>query len=198
MVVEFLVTFLKDKKMQVQKLEELFNKATDKQISEGMHWYTSARTWSEGIAKKYDVKLEIVVGILAALSPKKRWEQNKDLAEKFIATNGKGNFHFGMIESKARAILALKKLAETENVIPQIINELNGQKIVSFFSNIYYPMSREVTIDVWAARALDWDKIKSPRHYSDMANVYKEFAKKKGIRAYQAQAIIWTVIRGNS
>jgi len=132
-----------------------------------------------------------VVGILSALSPRNKWERNKqDL--------------ISVIEHKDQAIVATfngnKNKAITilnSNDKNQVIKILNGKKTVSFFHNIYDPNCQEnVTIDGWAFKSLGLHPKNS--NYIVAKESYKDASMLLGINPNVLQAIIWIYIREKS
>jgi hypothetical protein len=105
-------------------------------------WYQDASDWAVNLSDLSGYSLNKVCGVVAALSPVKRWSDNLIQAHKMIITGDCG--HIKIFKDKARAILALPNRCNDED----ILNILNGNKIKSFFINILYPQrDTEVTID---------------------------------------------------
>lgn len=111
-------------------------------------WYKNANVLAKIIAGtmpayNYQGKLtnmRKVVGIIAALSPLKTWEQNLVLAREFLKSGTCG--HMGQFVQKATDIL------NSSGTDEDILDILNGRKITSFYLNImYYESANYITID---------------------------------------------------
>jgi len=111
-------------------------------------WYQEAYDFAESLARtmgayNYQHKLKNVskvCGVIAALSPMKRWENNKVIAEDLINTGTCG--HTKTFVKKAQDVLASDGSDEA------ILDILNGNKISAFYLNIRYPDEAKVmTID---------------------------------------------------
>ena len=61
-----------------------FTLATSQEVQLGCDWYPSALAIASRIADKYNLRTEVVAGIIAALSPNNRWERNIIDAEAII------------------------------------------------------------------------------------------------------------------
>lgn len=100
-------------------------------------WYQEAFMWC---LNSSNGSLSKAAGVVAALSPVKRWEQNLICAQDMIETGDCG--HMGQFKEKARRILA------SDGTDEAILDILNGNKISAFYLNIRYPeKANNVTID---------------------------------------------------
>lgn len=103
-------------------------------------WYQEANIFCSQLALQGRLSRSKVVGIVAALSPMKRWETNKQLAIDLV--NGESVGHMKAFVKKAEDILNCDGSDE------QILTILNGRKISAFYMNIKYPdNSNHITID---------------------------------------------------
>lgn len=116
----------------------VYKQSTD---SDRHDWYMAARDWCESLSLQSGLSLIQVCGIVAALSPVKTWDQNLDCAAGLILRNEQK--HMGQFVDKAMRIKNL-----TNASYDDVVQILNGRKIVSFFTNILHPdKSVNVTID---------------------------------------------------
>lgn len=108
--------------------------ASAQEIEEGANWYGTANKIAIAIANKTDISVRKVAGVMAALSPRNRWERNCSDAEQLCLLYATGGVAaakqlkvatFGSNKQKALDILQSE-----EDAIETI---LNGQKIVAFF-----------------------------------------------------------------
>ncbi len=171
-----------------------FSRATTAQIVEGMRWYQDARAFCLDISRNRGLPLWRVVGVLAALSPRNKWERNKQDALNLIELQGAATVStFG--NNKA---LALRILREADLKPVDMVNVL-GQKVFSFYSNILYQGDEEnVTVDVWAMRSVGFTGSLTEKRYKEIRDAYIGAAKQLRIKPYQLQAIVWGVVRGKA
>lgn len=112
----------------------------DETFSFSLDWYRLASLDAQAVSLKYGVDYLQVCGVIAAYSPLKNWDENRRIAELYIATGV--SKHTALCTGKARTILANTR---TE---AQILDILNGNKIKNFFLNIAFPdRAAPVTID---------------------------------------------------
>lgn len=112
-------------------------------------WYQTAYDWAYQttweLIRSFTVKadgqiLNRVIGVLAALSPMKRWEQNQVCAIDFLYNGDCG-------QMKAFCKKA-ERIMESNGSDEEILTILNGRKISAFYLNIRYPdKANHVTID---------------------------------------------------
>ena len=167
----------------------------------GKEWYNIANSIALSHVNK-DVNLAQSVGVIAALSPLKSWSQNLILANEFINLEKRGG-HLTVLVKKATQILALNNPSTDD-----VVKILNGQKIVNFFLNIYYPNKDiVVTIDRHAVgialigtkniKQKESDGLVSKVQFEFLVHCYKWAAAELGISAVQLQAITWEHFRKN-
>lgn len=155
------------------------------------NWYQDANNFARKLATKYDVELSVACGVIAALSPLKSWDENKRIAESFLK-NGRG-LHTKVMLDKAYQI----KLSDGD--IETIAMILNGNKITSFFINIYSPeQSNFITIDRHAISIVIGRNITNAegigitfKQYSFFVNAYKLAGIKLGVEAIRVQSVTW-------
>lgn len=162
-----------------------FKQCSVDDILSGMFWYEKAHNICKDISANHNIPLWKVVGMLAALSPRNKWHRNLlDVESCIISGELASVATFGANKQKALRILELSEFSE-------IWSTLNGRKITNFFCNIlYFKDSGPVTVDIWAARAVSVDDLRS-KHYSSIALAYREAADSIGILPHELQAIIW-------
>ena len=173
----------------------------------GSNWYNEAHEFARTLANKYILKsnqvrrsqnifreqqlaLAKVAGIIASLSPLKTWGENKIITEWFLKT-GKAK-HITLFEQKAEAIL------ESDGEIETISEILNGNKITSFFLNIFNPHdATAVTVDrhavsIAVGEVLTGDTISmTSNQYEFLSNAYRIASLKRKVRPSQMQSVTW-------
>lgn len=175
--------------------------AADKESFEfGREWYNIANQIAKNEVIRGKYNLAQVVGVIAALSPLKSWEQNVTLARQFIR-EGKRAGTFKAMVNKADKILSLENPSKDE-----VVEILNGQKIVNFFLNIYFPNKDvAVTIDRHAigVAILGLDRVSldakelapTKAQFEFLVHCYKWAAAEYDLSAIQVQAITWEHFR---
>lgn len=180
----------------VNRIVRTFLKASN---ADRYDWYQDAHNYAKYLANTFGVSVTVAAGVIAALSPVKRWEQNKEVAYTFIKSQGTGGGHMKQFLQKARLIL---ELADTEE---DVIKILNGRKIVSFFLNILHPLDgSRVTIDRHAL-TIATGNVCTEEYYSGMTKsqydffveCYKLAASKMGVSPLLMQSATWVYYRNN-
>jgi len=184
----------------VRNILKVYRRATTDDIANGYKWYDEAKTYASIISGLSGVKLNTVIGVMAALSPNNKWERNIADCERMCWAWVKGDdlsdfkvSCYNTMKLKAWSILEDNLVSDDE-----ILDRLNGQKIRSFYSNIRG--LDEVTIDGHALnialgvrQGLTTDKTNmSKKVYKQMQDVYVRAAKRVDIKPHVLQAITWT------
>ena len=146
-----------------------FTLATSQEVQLGVDWYRSALNIAGRIASKYHIRVEVVAGVIAALSPNNRWERNIIDAEAMIKCWSAGGTDedilavkvctYTKMQEKALAILRFDIYHKSS-----ITGILNGPKIIEFFNCITNPMLNDVCIDghaysVWFGQRLTMKQV---------------------------------------
>lgn len=172
---------------------------------EGMAWYGRAKDLAVAICRQYPVSLYQAVGVIAALSPRNKWERNVADAENLIrvfcddaeSVDSVKVCTFGSNKAKAIAILNLPEGATGDEV--RAI--LSGPKLTEFF-NCIMGENDDVCIDghaysVWAGDRITLANIPSIgiKLRKEIKTAYREAAAEYGISAAQMQAVTWCAWR---
>ena len=176
-----------------QTVENIINVYLDADKAAG-NWYNEANSFAAELANQFlhdDINgHRKACGIVAALSPLKQWSQNKVCAISFFETGD--SKHTGVMCKKAKNIL------ESDGSVEVIADILNGDKIKSFFLNIYYPESSQcTTIDrhalcIAVGKVLKDSEINiSKKQYIFFDMCYRIAAEKIGTTPPKLQAITW-------
>jgi len=184
----------------VRNILKVYRRATTDDIAKGYKWYDEAKTYASIISGLSGVKLNTVIGVMAALSPNNKWERNIADCERMCWAWVKGDdlddfkvSCYNTMKLKAWSILDDDLTSDDD-----ILTRLNGQKIRSFYSNIRG--LDEVTIDGHALnialgirQGLTTDKTNmSKKVYRQMQEVYVRAAKRVNVKPHVLQAITWT------
>jgi len=168
------------------------------ELTAGLNWYASAYRFASQLSIESGLPLVKVCGIIAALSPIKSWNENVKIARMFCLT-GK-HYHTNICGNKA---IAIRDLPISDNLVNDIETILNGNKIRSFFHNIYYHTSSpKVTLDRHALRIAKHGKdVATQREYERISKMYLRATKKineitgETYLPLQVQAVTWVKIR---
>ena len=183
----------------------------------GEIWYKNANKSCATIAKKTDINIAFVVGVLSALSPNNKWERNVIDAENMciayksdIPLDDVKVCTYNANKQKAIKILGILDSGsmDLENDIRDI---LNGNKVKAFFDCIYLYEHNEntVCIDGHAKAIYIGEKFALSSNSSGITNkqyrvisqayidATKEINESEGTSylPYQIQAITWVAWR---
>ena len=149
-----------------------FTLATSQEVQLGCDWYPSALKIATRIADKYDLRVETVAGVIAALSPSNRWERNVYDAEALIKVWRAGAARDAVLHPKFPIIRVCTYLGQktkawdilTTNT--PVVDILKGVKTIEFFNCITNPLLDDVCIDghaysVWLGSRVTVHKVPS-------------------------------------
>ena len=184
----------------------------------GEIWYKNANKSCSTIAKKTDINIAFVVGVLSALSPNNKWERNVIDTENMCIAY-KSNIPLDEVKvctynaNKQKAIKILE-LIDKDKIfvdIDDIREILNGNKVKAFFDCIYLYEYNEntVCIDGHAKAIYIGEKFAlssnssnvTTKQYRVISQAYidatKEINESEGSSylPYQIQAITWVAWR---
>ena len=183
-------------------LKKLINKVQDVDMVAGLDWYKRARVYCYKLSLDTHTPYSVVCGMLAALSPRNRWERNKvDVKALIEYLQGKrktvplfGTYH-KMVE-KAESIYFCGDNVDT------IRHLLKGPKITSFYNNIYDTDNSDVTVDTWMHLAalgkymgIDERPILKKSDYNEIESTIKDLALQVELRPYELQAVLWCAMK---
>lgn len=186
---------------EVRNILKVYRQATHQEHERGTKWYADAKAQAQEIANLHDVPLRIVVGVIAALSPNNKWDRNLKDASNMIAVFLRGDpvdvckpCTYTKMRDKAWSVI--EQMPQDDVSVMKV---LNGQKIVSFFSNI---MGHDnCTIDGHAYNIAKGKRVTltdnetgmGKAEYQKMQAAYYRAAKRIGLKVYELQAITWVV-----
>ena len=124
----------------IANIKAIHQLATPIEIAEGQAWYPTARTIARTLASRYDIHEAEAAGVIAALSPRNRWERNVQDAEALIAAYVAAGAEQAMLtkvctfsNNKAKAVRILEAGVLTD---ADVLNILSGPKLREFYSCI--------------------------------------------------------------
>lgn len=186
--------------MNVENILAIYAQRTAEENAYGLEWYGIAHTFALGLAEEFDTDIDTAAGVLAAISPRLRWDLNMAYARRLFETGDAPLL--GLSKGKALRLLG----GDTpEEVLAAPKGKPNsGQKVRAFFDNIRHTdRSEKVCIDRHAfdiAAGQEGDDhtrkmLERNGVYEDIAGLYREAAHVAGILPHQMQAITWVVWR---
>lgn len=182
--------------MSKNNILNMYHRASEWDVQQGLTWYAEAYRLCQIYAKKYNQYPEVVAAVLAALSPRNKWETNvKDTVT--------------VLEAVANNTPVTEVKVHTTNIFRDRAYEiartgkiglLRGPKVWSFWKDIVdHRHTERVTIDVWAYRIAAGDLAAAPKInskvYNDIERQYQDAAAEVGIRPLELQAITWVTAR---
>ena len=182
----------------VNNIVKLYRQADEQTHELGWWWYHNAQQWCEDVAAHYGIKPEVVIGVVAALSPGVSWDLNKTDALSVIRyklglSNRPVVSTYGMNLRKAEAIL---DGGDPEQLI-------QGSKTRAFYFNIKNPFCpQHVCCDrhaIKAARGMTkgGSVAITPKQYTLVQQAYQEAAYRLDIAPARLQAIVWIQYKTN-
>jgi hypothetical protein len=185
----------------MNNLLRTYNRASEEDFQEGMRWYMNAHLRADEIAKQWGLETKGVIGVIAALSPGKRWELNLEdaslLCEEFV--NGARGKRLPVVGSYGmRNVLKAERCLLGDD--PWKV--LGGNKVRAFYACMLDPTNKEwVCIDRHAKSVAIGEPVREDGatvrngEYEIIARHYKRLSERLGIIPNQCQAILWIVWR---
>ena len=184
-------------------IQALLDLASAGEQSEGMTWYQRANVAATRLADQYEIQIETAAGVIAALSPRNKWDRNLIDAENLIAAYVAAGAEaceevkvctFGANKKKAMEILTWEATGDL------VIEMLSGPKLIEFFSCIMG--EDDVCIDghaysIWFGDRVTLAKVPSigKKLRAEIKKDYLAVAKKNNLKSYEVQAITWVAHR---
>lgn len=176
----------------IARIVHAFDNASASDMAEGERWYETARLTAAALAAGTNLSVEHAAGVIAALSPRVRWEANVAAAATMISAAGRTK-RMPSVAGYNRN--CEKAWAIANKASPSDI--LGGPKVTSFYANIIGD-EQAVTIDVWAARAAEGVSNKnapSGNRYRNLAEAYRMAARARNVSPMVMQATVWVYAR---
>jgi len=189
-------------KMSVQSITAVYNLASQTDKNLGLNWYARALTFAVQLSDLYDIETTTIVGVIAALSPRNRWERNMQDAESMVKVAANGGDYDDLVQLKVCTFgtgkdKAARILSESITERDELLALLKGPKLCEFFNCILGDCD-DVCIDGHAYSIWVGDRI-------TLANVpsigvklrrtikadYQQAAKDLSLKPHELQAITW-------
>ena len=191
----------------IDNIKAVYQLATLTERQDGINWYPNALEIAEELAARHGFSGRLkAIGVIAALSPRNKWERNVEDADRLIAAFNAGGAEqarltkvctFGANKEKAIRILQLplENASETE-----ILAILSGPKLQEFYNCIYG--LADVCIDghaycIWAANRTGLADVPAigVKLRREIKADYRAAACELGITPSACQAITWCAWR---
>jgi hypothetical protein len=187
----------------INSILRFYELASLSELQDGLTWYAEANKYARELAKRFDLSLQQVAGLIAVFSPQAGWVENKRYTVSFLYSPNV-RVRSQVQTNKAKQILKLTNEADIYNA--QSINDA-AWKTKAFFKNILNPdLDDSVTIDrhaiasciqrpenVSALDATYGDLTKS--QYEFFQSCYIKAARQVNVLPHQLQAIVWVTYR---
>lgn len=188
----------------VQNIKAIYQLATLTEQQDGITWYPAAKAIAVSLAERYSIPAAQAVGVIAALSPRNRWERNVQDADALIAAYVAGGAEQALLTrvctfsaNKAKAVKILQSGLET---IPSALEILSGPKLREFASCI--AGLPDVCIDghaycIWQANRTGLKDVPAigVKLRREIKADYQAAADELGITPSACQAITWCAWR---
>lgn len=160
----------------------------------GLAWYGRAADAAADLAARHGLPPDQAAGIIAALSPRVRWQANLRAADAVAAAATRGDSQPPRVSALPGSVLKAWRIARG-NPAGSV---LAGPKVRAFWRNITGDR-RAVTVDVWASRAAHgrYDApVPEKWLYDRLARAYTAAADAVGVPPRDFQGAIWVHVRG--
>tara|TARA_Y100000004_G_scaffold149241_1_gene171094 strand:+ start:1896 stop:2501 length:606 start_codon:yes stop_codon:yes gene_type:complete len=189
----------------VDNIKAIYQLATLTEQQDGITWYPKANQIAISLADRHEISEAQAIGVIAALSPRNRWERNVQDAEAIIAAYNAGGPEQAMLtkvctftSNKAKAIAILE--LSLSCTFAGVLAILSGPKLREFASCI--AGQPDVCIDghafcIWAANRTGLKDVPAigVKLRREIKADYITAADELGITPSACQAITWVTWR---
>ena len=183
----------------------VYQLANTADVVQGAAWYRDANIIASRLARKYEISERQAIGVIAALSPRNKWERNVADAENLIrvftsdpeSVDSVKVCTFGRNKAKAIEILQLSEPVREE----QVLGILSGPKLQEFYGCII-GVHDEVCIDghaysIWAGDRITLANVPNigKKLREEIKVAYCRAAQEVDVTPAQMQAITWCAWR---
>ena len=184
-------------------IQALLDLASAAETAGGQAWYQQANQIAITLADRYEIKEEQACGVIAALSPRNKWDRNVVDAENLIAAFVAGGREAAedvkvctFTANKVKAIRILEE-AYADGAVFMI---LSGPKLKEFYACIRG--LDDVCIDghaysIWFGDRVTLANVPSigKKLREEIKKDYLAVAKKNNLKGFEVQAITWVAHR---
>lgn len=193
-------------RVNVENIKAIYQLATLTERVDGETWYPVANSIAITLADRYEISEFQAIGVIAALSPRNRWERNVEDADRLIAAYNAGGPEQAMLtkvctftSNKAKAVKILGLAAGCQGMT-EVLDVLSGPKLKEFANCI--AGRPDVCIDghaycIWQANRTGLKDVPAigVKLRREIKSDYATAADELGITPSACQAITWCVWR---
>lgn len=188
--------------MSTKNIIAVYNLASVADTQQGQSWYSRALRFAQGLSLEYNIGTRTIVGVIAALSPRNRWERNMQDAESMVKVYANGGNYQDLMDLKVCTFKAGKDKAArilTDKVLDraELLAILKGPKLCEFFNCILGDAS-DVCIDghaysIWVGDRITLANVPSigKKLRQNIKADYQSAATILGVQPHVVQAITW-------
>lgn len=124
----------------IDNIKAIFKLATAAERVDGSVWYPIARDIAQNLSDEYGVSLTQAIGVIAALSPRNKWNRNVIDSESLIAAyiaDPESAATVKVCTFGANKAKAIKVLNASDADLDAVLAILSGPKLREFASSIY-------------------------------------------------------------
>jgi len=172
-----------------ERIALCYSKASEDELTKGSLWYPEGAFFASELALKYNKTPLQVCGIISALSPLKRWDENKKLAEEFL--KGKRYGHFPTQIEKCKLLLKEKNYLKAKVI-------LGGLKTINFFDALLHPENPySLVVDRHIIKVATGENIDrfGNKLYKQVKQAYLNVSKDLNILPNCTQATTWLTFK---
>lgn len=171
-----------------------YESATRQEMADGLTWYVRAHEHAYTIATSTGITIRQASEVIAALSPRNKWERNVMDAFALAAYHARGN--------RTRVMPRVATFNSNRDKAMRILDGerdvLSGRKVVAFAALVERPgLPDTVCVDTHAYRIATGEDPGSigKRAYQEISDAYLDAGYVHGITGAEMQAVTWVAHR---
>lgn len=188
--------------MSSQNIIAVYNLATATDKINGADWYDRALTFANALSAVYSIEVTTIVGVIASLSPRNRWERNMQDAESMVKAYANGATYNDLMQLKVCTFKtgkdkAARILTDKISDRAELLATLKGPKLQEFF-NCILGDADDVCIDghaysIWVGDRITLANVPSigKKLRQSIKADYQLAALSLGVKPHVVQAITW-------
>lgn len=188
--------------MSVQSILAVYKLASVADKQQGQSWYARALTFAVRLSDLYEIETATIVGVIASLSPRNKWERNMQDAETMVKVSAAGGSFQDLMNLKVCTFTTGKAKAAkilSENITDRdaLLATLKGPKLCEFF-NCILGDSGDVCVDghaysIWVGDRITLANVPSigKKLRQTIKADYQAAAQSLGVEPHVVQAITW-------
>lgn len=174
-------------------INKTLEKATKNDIKQGKDWYKKLNRYLRDLSIEYSQPTWKVAAIMSILSPRTSFSNNVNDTEKLLKYGSNAKLKSPLFKEKALKAYNAKSYDE----VKALFNEKTGRKTLSFFENLLL-IGNRTTIDTHILQLFNVKGSLTQKKYREVEKAIQDYAEKINCKAYDLQAILWVVQRGEA